>query len=303
MLWTTTKRILRSGFVSFWRNSFVSLSAILVTTITLFVVGSLIFLNAILAASLTQIQEKVAISVYFVTTAAEDDILSLRVALEGLPEVTGAEYISRDEALARFEERHSGDELTLQALEELGENPLGASLEIRAVETSEYERIATYLQTTDNASIIDKINYFQNKVAIDRLTNVITSSERFSLIVALVLVLTSVLITFNTIRLAIYTAREEIAVMRLVGASNTYIQGPFIFEGITYGVVSGLITLAFLYPLTLWLGPATADFFGGINVFHYYVIHFGELFAIIMGSGILLGALSSFLAVKKYLKV
>ena len=308
MDWTNTKRIIKSGFISFWRNSFVSLASILVMTVTLFVVGSLIFIGATLNAALEQIKDKVDINVYFVTTAPEEEIFSLKQSLESLPEVALVEYVSRDEALERFRKRHENDQLTLQALEELGENPLGANLNIKAKETSQYEGIATFLESesalaSGEAPIIDKVNYFQNKVAIDKLTKIIDSSETFGLVVTIILVIASIIITFNTIRLVIYTSKDEIAVMRLVGASNAYIRGPFVFEGVMYGVVAAFITLALFYPLTLWLGPVTEDFFGDINLFTYYVNNFANIFFIIFASGVVLGAVSSYLAVRKYLKV
>ena len=111
------------------------------------------------------------------------------------------------------------------------------------------------------------------------------------------------MITFNTIRLAIYIARDEISVMKLVGAGDSYIHGPFVFEGALYGVVSGIVTLILFYPLTLWLGPITEGFFNEINIFQYYLNNFGQIFLIIMGTGIGLGAVSSYLAVRRYLKV
>jgi len=90
--------------------------------------------------------------------------------------------------------------------------------------------------------------------------------------------------------------------MKLVGASNSYIRGPFVFEGIMYGIVSAIITLILFYPLTIWLGPITKDFFGGMNLFDYYINTFSKIFLIIFSAGILLGAISSYLAVRKYLK-
>jgi cell division transport system permease protein len=181
-------------------------------------------------------------------------------------------------------------------------------LNIKAKETSQYEGIAEFLgnesalSTVDDIPIIDKVNYFQNKNAIDKLSEIIDSSETFSLIIIAILVIASVIITFNTIRLAIYTSKDEISVMKLVGASNSYIRGPFVFEGIMYGIVSALITLILFYPLTIWLGPLTENFFSDINLFDYYVDKFSKIFFIILGSGVLLGAVSSYLAVRKYLK-
>ncbi|MFQ5662079.1 MAG: cell division protein FtsX [Candidatus Paceibacteria bacterium] len=308
MIWVNVKRIIKSGFVSFWRNSVVSFASILVMTMTLFVLGSILFVGATLDASLNQIRNKVDINVYFVTEAPEEDILSLKRSLESLPEVATVEYVSRDEALSRFRARHENDQLTLQALDELGENPLGANLNIKAKETSQYEGIAEFLggesalSTTDDTPIIDKVNYFQNKNAIDKLSEIIDSSETFSLIIIAILVIASIIITFNTIRLAIYTSKDEISVMKLVGASNSYIRGPFVFEGIMYGIVSALITLILFYPLTIWLGPLTENFFSDINLFDYYIDKFSKIFFIILGSGILLGAVSSYLAVRKYLR-
>ncbi len=308
MWWTNVKRVIKYGSVGFIRNSFVSISTILVMTVTLFVIGSLIFIGAVLNSTLSQVRDKVDINVYFVTTAQEGSILSLKKSIEALPEVKAVSYLSREEALISFRERHKNDQLTLQALEELDENPLGASLSILAKETSQYEGIAAFLEndiavSTGEEPIIEKINFFQNKIAIERLTRIIDSSEKFGVSIIIFLLIASIMITFNTVRLAIYIARDEISVMKLVGASNAYVRGPFVFEGVLYGVTSSIITLILFYPLTLWLGPLTEGFFNDINIFQYYLDNFGQIFLIIMGIGILLGVTSSFLAVRRYLKV
>ncbi len=308
-MWISAKRIMRSGFFSFWRNGFVSLSSVLVMIITLFVITGTIFLGAILNASLEEIKNKVDINVYFVRTAPEEDILALQKSLETLPEVkTPVEYVSREDALADFRQKHQDDQFTLQALDELGENPLGASLNIRAKEPSQYEGIAEFLKSKsvlskDGTSIIDKVNYYQNKTAIDTLTKMINSANRLGFILTLFLVFVSILITYNTIRLAIFMSKDEISVMRLVGASTMYIRGPFVVSGAIYGVVSGFITLILFFPITLWLGNATAEFFVGLNVFSYYIENFAQIFLIVIFSGAAIGAISSFLAVRKHLKI
>ena len=305
MYWTNTKRIVKSGFVYFWRNGFISLSSVLIITLTLFALGGIIFAGAVLNYSLEEVKSKVDVNVYFVPSAKEDDILALQNKLQSLPEVALVEYISSEEALANFKERHVNDEITLQALEELGDNPLGAILNIRAKETSQYAGIASFLESEagENGTFVDKINYYQNKEAIDTLTRMINGGTKIALVLTLILVLISILIAFNTIRLAIYIAREEISVMRLVGASNRYIRGPFIIAGIMYGAVSGLITLVFLYPATYWVSSVTGTFFSGFSAVEYYIAHFLEIFVIILGVGIFLGAVSSYLAVRKYLRI
>ena len=264
-------------------------------------------LDQLLGVSLQQIQSKVDINVYFVTTAAEEDIQTLETKLESLPEVESVSYISREEALAQFRERHRGDELTIQALEELGENPLGASLSIRAQNTSQYETIARFLeeqqaQEPPSQPLIDRFNFAKNKNAIDKLTAIIGAVERSSIITMIALVVAAVMITFNTIRLAIYTAREEISVMRLVGAGNTFIRGPFMLQGIMYGMVSGVLSILIIYPILLWIGPATEEFFQ-FNLFDYFVTDFIRIFAILVGAGVTLGLVSSIMAVSRYLRV
>ncbi len=304
---TSIKRIIRSGFVGFWRNAYVSLAAIFVMTITLSVICAIMLTSELLKVSLTQIKEKVDINVYTVTTATEEDIFALKASLEILPDVEDVVYTSREAALSAFRDRHKNDELTIQALEELGDNPLGASLAIRAHDTSQYESIAAFLEEqrmleSPESPLIDRINFNQNKNAIDKLTAIIDAAERSGFIAMIVLVVSSILISFNTIRLAIYTAREEISIMRLVGASNMFIRGPFMLQGIMYGLVSGVLALLLVYPVTLYLGPATESFFG-FNIFNHFVNNFGDLFGILIGSGIVLGITSSTLAVARYLRV
>ena len=308
MFWINTKRIIRSGFISFWRNGFVTLASILIVTVTLFVIGSLIFLNAIMDSSLEQIKSKVDINVYFVTSAPENQILAMKSSVENLPEVEFVEYISREEAIENFKKRHENDQLIIQALEELNDNPLGAHLNIMAKDTSQYESIANFLNNYDatvdgGSSIIDKINFFQNEVAIKKLSKIISSIDGLSFGVVLAFVIISIMIIFNTIRLTIYTSREEISVMKLVGAGNAYVRGPFVVEGIMYGIVSAILALVLLYPLSLWAAPFTESFFGGTNLFDYYVNNFAQIFIILMFSGMALGGVSSYLAVRRYLKV
>lgn len=305
-LWVNVKRVARYGLIGFVRNGFVSLAAVLIMTITLFVVALLIISGAALRDTLRQLTEKVDVTVYYTANASEQEIQSMKTSLEALPEVAQVNYVSREAALSSFRERHKSDQLTLQALDELGENPLGASLEVRAKQTSQYETIAKFLEAKQeeggSASTIDKVNFFQNKTAIDRLTNIIETSRRIGVAIALVLGAATLLIAFNTIRLAIYTARDEIGVMNLVGARHWYVRGPFVIAGVLYGVVSGLIVLLLLYPITLSLGPGSERFFGSFNVFTYFIQAFPLLFLIVMGSGIGLGALSSYLAVRRYLR-
>lgn len=304
---TDAKRILRWGLINFYRNTVVSITAILMMTVTLTVIGMTIFLNAVLGFSLAQIENKVDVNVYFYPNVAESQIQDVQTMLQQLPEVASVEYVSQDQALADFKSRHSDDALTLQALDELGTNPLGAVLNIRAQQSGQYEAIASTLDDNSSLSqgsgaIIEKVNYAQNKEIIDRLTSIMHSVQRLGAAITLFFIIISILITLNTIRLAIYMSRDEIANMRMVGAENKYIQGPFMVEGVVYGIVSAVITLILFYPITLWLTNNTQAFFGGMSILKYYGDNFLQLFGILVISGVLLGMISAWFAIRKYLR-
>ncbi len=303
-MFTNIRRIIKSGFINFWRNAVVSLSSIFVMTVALFFIGSIVLLSVFLNSALQSIKDKVDVNVYMTTEAPEAQILALKKDLEALPQVSGIEYISRDQAIEDFNKRHENDYLMKQALEELGENPLGATLNIKAKDTSQYDSINKYL-TEDKtySSIIFSVNYNKNRIVIDRLTELTQSVQKIGFAIMIALIVIAVVITFNTIRLAIFVSREEIAVMRLVGAYNSFVRGPFVVEGMMYGVVGAIIATALFYPITSWLKSATGDFYGGIDLFLYYIGNLSQIFGLLLGSGVLLGMISSYLAVRKYLKV
>jgi cell division transport system permease protein len=305
---TKVKRIFRTGFFNFWRNGTVSLASVLVMIVALATIGSITFGGAILDTALAELGDKIDVNVTFATTAKEEDILAIKHSLESLPEVLLVTYVSPTEALEAFKERHQNDQSILAALDELGENPLGAVLNVKARDPSQYASVAEFLES-DNAlssagvPIIDRVNYFQNKTAIDRLTAIMRAADRLGFILTLIMAGIATLIAFNTIRLTIYIARDEISVMRLVGASTGYIQGPFVVVGVIYGVVAGITTLLLFVPAAYYAAQMTGSFFDGFNIFSYYGRHFLEIAGIVLVSGVLIGALSSMLAVRKYLRV
>jgi cell division transport system permease protein len=306
-MFTAIRRITKAGFVGFWRNAYVSLASIFVLMVVLFVIGATMFVDQLLTTSLSALQSKVDINVYFVPTAPTSEIEAIRDAVSALPDVASVKYTTRDEALANFRAKYSNNEITMQALNELDDNPLGANIAIQAKELAQYESISQFLEeqrisASPQNPVIETVNYARNKEAIDTLNSIMDAVQRSSSIITLVLILAAILITFNTIRLAIYTAREEISIMRLVGASNMFIRGPFLLQGIMYGFVAGVLSLIIWYPIMIWLGPRTETFFE-FNVFTYFVNDFAYIFAVIIGTGIVLGFISSALAIARYLRV
>ncbi|MES2986008.1 MAG: permease-like cell division protein FtsX [Patescibacteria group bacterium] len=307
MIITKLRRTIKSGAISFWRNSSVSLASVLIMTVTLTVISMILFFGVVMSSTLETIKSKVDINVYFVKGAEEEEMIALSESLKQMPEIASVEYVSREQAYATFRERHKDEEATLQALDEIGENPLPASLNIKAKDPSQYDAIVEVLKnkeiTTNDNGIVEKINYTKNKQAIDAITRIINASNKLGFLIAIFFAAVSILITFNTVRLAIYIFREEISVMRLVGASETYIRGPFVTVGILYGIVSAIVTVLLMIPLTNSLGEWTDKLGTGMNLFAYYQDHLVIIIVSLLVAGSTLGAISSFLAIRRYLKV
>ncbi len=318
MIFTTFKRITRTGFVNYWRNGFLSFAAIIVITLSLSVFGGLILASAFARSMLADVKEKVDINAYFVLSAPESDILAVQKEIEALPEVSKVEYVSRDQALEQFKEKWKDNALIMQGLDEIGDNPFPAALNIKAVNPGQYGSISNFLEqknpvNEEGAPIIEKVNYQQNKLIIDRLGRIIPAIEQAGTVIATVLALVAIIVVFNTIRLVIFTARDEISVMKLVGASNIYVRGPLVVSGIMYGITAGIITLILMAAFAYWSDAlilkvagvqVASDFELVVNILsHYFVQNFGQIFILIMGSGIILGAVSSYIAVRRYLKV
>jgi len=285
----------------------VSISSVLMMTVTLFFIISLLLCSFLFSITLDRVKGEIDINVYAFTTAFPEEVLELKQELEFLPEVASIEYISREQALSNFKDRHRNDEQTLQALNELEENPLGAVLNIKAKEIGQYAGIAEFLESKatlvgEEAGIVEKVNYSQNKLIIDRLSKIIDAINKFGIALAILLIIVSIFITFSTIRLAIFISREEIKVMRLVGANNSYIRGPFIFEGVLYGITSSVIATILFYPILFWVNPFMEKIFV-IDVISYYSSHLLMFFGVSLLVGLLFGTISSALAVRKYLKI
>lgn len=292
--------------MSAWRNAFVSTASIFVMTTTMLLVGSLLIMSALIDQFVAYVEDKVDVNVYFVTDAPERDILEFQRELEALPEVRYVTYTTRDAALADFRARYQGDQNIVGALDELESNPFGASLAVKAKNAENFETIYRFIKAKEDAAIgvplIEKVNYERNRAVIEQLGGVVRTVESVGLAITIVYLLASLIITFNTIRLAIYTAREEIAVMRLVGANNMYIRSPFMVEGTVYGAISGFIALILFLPISYVLRDASLAFFGA-NILTYYLTNLPLFFAVLVMGGAALGAASAFLAVRKYLSV
>lgn len=298
-LWRTFKE----GMINFRRNGWLSLATISILSLSLFIisVAFLISLGANLVVE--NFENRVNITVSFNPDIAEERILTIQQNLKRFREIESVEYISRDQALTEFLNQSNNDPEIRQAIEEIGENPLLASLVIRAKNQSDYEKIAQVLNQSEYREEISRINYERNKRIFDRLNTISLAAKKFGLSVGIAFALIAVLITFNTIRITIYSHRQEFEIMRLVGASNLYVRMPYIFEGMLYGLVSGIITLLLLAGSTYSVRGLTENAFPQGNLFQVFMTYLPWITTGTIAFGIFLGVISSFIAIRRYLRV
>jgi cell division transport system permease protein len=301
-MFTIISRIFHFGLKNFWRNGWLSTATVAIMTLASIGFLGLIMFGVITHAAASAIQDKIDISVYFNTNTSEDEILNIQQSLEGLSQVASVNYISQDQALATFQQNHASDPTVSQAINQLDTNPLEASLNVTAKDPSEYGAINNYLSSPDLSQYIDTISYAQNQDVINRLAAIVRDVNIGGWIVTVFLALVAGLVMFNTIRLAIYSNREEIGVMRVVGASNSLVRGPFVVEGMLWGLIAALISLIVFAPILYFVSPYLNEFIPGLNIFHYFYTHIIQLFIYELLFGVVIGGLSSFWAVRRYLK-
>jgi cell division transport system permease protein len=301
-MFTIISRIFHFGAKNFWRNGWLSTATVAIMTLSLMVFVSLIMFGVITHAAANSIQDKIDISVYFNTNTSEDQILSIQQSLEGLSQVQSVDYISQDQALATFQQNHANDQTISQAINALDANPLEASLNVKANDPSQYGAINSYLSSATLAPYIDTISYAQNQDVITRLATIVRDVNVGGWVIIVFLALVAGLVVFNTIRLAIYSNRDEIGIMRVVGASNSLVRGPYIVEGVFWGGIAAVVSLILVAPAFWFVSPYLGEFIPGLNIFQYFYTHIIQLFLYQLLFGVVIGMFSSYWAVQRYLK-
>lgn len=299
------KRVFNFALTDFYRNKGISIAAIFVLTLTTLLVTGLFFVGGISNYLVGAIQNKIDITAYFKEDAEEQDILNTRdEIIKNVPNVKSVEYISKEDALNIFLQRHESSDALAKAIAEIGDNPFLPSLNIiTAGDTSQYENVANVLESSQFANIIEKVDFSEKRATIEKVFSITKSINRGGLAVGLLLVLVAVLVVFNTVKLIINNSKEEISTMKIVGASDWFIKAPFVIEGGIFGLVAFLIclfiTILSVYSLTYFLSVILP----GFSLLGYFTSNFWIIILIQLASGVGLGVLSSLIVVRKYLKV
>jgi len=279
------------------------MATIIIIVIALFTVSVSLAIDAVGQYMLQSFQDKIDISVQFKDDASEEKILDLKNDLESLGEVKNVNYISKEQALVEFQETHRDDEYIKQSIEELGDNPLFAVLNVKTNSLEQYEIVDAYLSNNDNYSpIIKEVDYQDNKNVINNFSSALENVRNGIGGLTILFVIISILIAFNTIRLAMYSHKIEIEIMRLVGASNWYIKLPFIIEGAIFGFLGAVATMIISYIAAVSLSVRMENIFSGFYMYDYFMNNFFDFFGVLLLIGFGMGVISSLIAVRRYLK-
>jgi len=276
---------------------------VFILVMTICAINSLFLLREVGQFLISSIQSKVDISVYFKLDTPEEDILKAKDDIAAVPEVKEISYVSREEALKSFTERHKDEPVLIESLDELGSNPFLPSLNIQAFEASQYQAVSEFLSSANFSPMVEKVDYFQRKPVIERIYYLTSNLNKAGIVFSFILVFVAIAIAFTTIRLAIYNSREEIKVQKLVGASNWFIRGPFIIEGAISGFIAALISFLFFFLVCWLLSPKLEFLFPDFHLFKFFMENYPMIILIQLLSGIGLGVISSFIAIRRYLRV
>jgi len=305
------KRTFKAGLQNFRHNLWLATATIGVIAVALFIINmqaSNIFANKLL---LEDVQDEINISLYLNQNISEDEAHKIEKEIKNYPEVEKVNYISKEDRLQKFTADEKGNKVIEEVIGELG-NPFGITLNIKAYNPDDYNKIADNIKNSEFKNKIESVNYEEHKGVITGLNNEIKSSQRMAMIIGIILSVIAILVTFNTIRITIYTHRKEIEIMKLVGGSNLYVSGPFLWEGIFYGVIAALVAIGASYAYLHFVisdnsGDAVLSLSNAKFVRQFLEMYFMNHIILIIGAqflaGVLLGVISSLITIRKYLKV
>ncbi len=290
---------------SFWRNIWLSLATIFIIFLAFLSINFLILLNGISENALVAVQDRIDVSVYIKPDVTESKLMEMKSHLTYMPQIEEINYKSPEQNLKDFKQKNISNDNILETLKELDSNPLGATLTIKARELSDYPDILKALDNPAYSNLIEEKNFEDHELTITRIKGISENVKRAGLLISVLFVVIAILIVFNTVRIAIFTHQNEIAIMKLVGAGNWFIRSPFILESLISGILGCLLSLAVIYPLVTFLQPQLASFFGGMdfNLITYFNENLWKIIIFELIGIIIVNIISSAMAIGKYLNV
>ena len=302
----TLSRIINTGIVNFARNAWLAIAAMAVMIITLTIVLFSVITNATFANTIAQITDKIDISIYLKDSTSQETGKKMTQQLGSLPNSQSVNYLSKDQALERYRQQNANNPALLSAISQT-DNPLPATIQVKPKDLNKIQEIRDFLNKPENKQLWEDVSYRDDrKAAIDKIAHATNLLRRAGIVAVVVFAFISMLIIFNTIQMAIFNRREELTIMRLLGATTWYIRGPFVVETVVYGVISAVVSVAIINALFVASSSALqASSLGLLDINYsaqYFRSHFWVLLTIQLVLGILIGAVSSVIATRRYLK-
>lgn len=304
--WITFLRICRYGLSNFTRNTWLTTAATAVMTVTLLIIITTFTARTVFSDTIQQVRQKIDVSVYLKDNAPASEVNRFGNELKRVPIVTSVDYISKDQARQIFSQQNKGELAQLEALGELGNNPFPASFRIKTKDPNRLGDLNQVIEKPENKALQSEApsNSGERKAAIENIARVSQFSETAGLVSAIIFVIISVMIIFNTIRMAIFNRRDEIEMMKLIGAEKSFIRGPFIVEAALYGILAAIISIVLIYVLLL----TRANELAAYEIQVQNTLNFFKQWPILIilaqtAVGVLIGIFSAFLAMRRYLKL
>jgi len=300
-------RIVHTGTVNFIRNASLAIAAMAVMIVTLTIVLFSLIANATFANTIEQITNKIDVSVYLKDSVTTSQTKQLLGQLKKLPNTESVEYLSKADVLKAYQAQNAGNAQLQQAISATA-NPLPATIHVKPRDLNKINDIKTFLNKPQVEALqSDPPSYSGNlKQAIDNITHATNVLRRIGIIAVVVFSIVSALIIFNTIQMAIFNRRDEIQIMRLLGASTSFIRGPFVVESAIYGILSAVISVLIVNSLFVAASSTLqATSFGLLDIGYavtYFDARFWKFLALQLMVGILIGTASSVVATRRYLK-
>lgn len=297
-------RIIKFSFQDIARNIWLTIVTITILLLALFSINTLITVRLISDNAVSAIKEKIDISLYIKAETPEADIMALKNKITTSSKVKNVVYVSKQLALDNFREKYKNNQAVLLALKELGRNPLSPSLTIIPANFEESASLINELRVLDNP-IIESRDFSDNTAILGKINSITKRVNEIGLFIIGLFVATSLLVVYNAIRVAIYTHRQEIEIMRLVGASNFFIYMPYMVSALVYAIFSILIVISVFYPFLTILQPYLEVFFMGynVNILTYFVDNFWFIFGSQFLVILVINIIASLFAVRKYARV
>lgn len=297
-------RVIKFSFQDIVRNIWLSLVTITILILALFSINMLLVIQVISQNAIEAIKEKVDVSLFLKIDSDEEQIASLKEKIESLPSVKDLKYVSKAEALELFREKHQNNPEILRALKEIGKNPLTPSFVIKPAEISSSDKFINDLNSIQS-DLIESRNFTDHRLLLTKINSITDKVNRVGIFISIVFILITLLVVYNSIRVAIYTHRREIGIMRLVGASSSFIYMPFLLSSLIYTLIGLSVTIFFFYPFLSILQPYLEAFFVdyNINLIKYFKANFFYVFGLQFAGMALINVITSLIAVRKYAKV